>query len=231
MARRPKALSPAVLRAVHRELIESTGLDFPLPLIREVIAREPELEREVRLSKGGLDTDVRELFEETVSQLLIGESWPLMGDEPGRAKKTLARFRKAAEARGVKFPEPRRITKIETSIEPIGPGLVRVTPKGRIDGSNYTTFSSACLKGAAGDEPRGIALDFGRVEWDELDHALFALQTTHQNANFFIGPLVAFGVDPKLVVRQEELKPKLAAEMIVEIAGSEADAVARLRRR
>jgi len=233
MAKPKKAISAKLLAAVRKELLERTRMELPDNLIREVLEREPELGREILASGGDLDTEVRELFLETLAQMLVGASWPLIGDSKEWGAKTLKSIRKAVEARGGRIHPAPPLTELSFDIRVLDDGVRSVVPRGRIDGSNYTEFPEKLFRALAGKKGTWtglrLVLDFGTVGWTDADQALYALTTSERNFRFYEGKMVAFGVADPILRRLEELRPKLAPETIPTLAASAADALRTLR--
>jgi len=233
MAKPKKPVPARTVAGVRREMLERNRLDLPEDLVREVIEREPELRREILASGGGLDTEVRELFLETLAQLLVGASWPLIGDPREWSVKALGSIRKAVEARGGRILPAPAVTKMAFDVRVLEDDVRSVVPRGRIDASNYTSFPEKLLSALAGKNGTWsryrVILDFGSVEWAEGDQALYALTTSARNVRFYQGALVAIGVAEALRRRLEELRPKLAPEAIPALAGTLAGALRTLR--
>jgi len=233
MAKPKKAISAKLLAAVRKELLERTRMELPENLVREVVEREPELRREILASGGDLDTEVRELFLETLAQMLVGASWPLIGDPKAWGAKTLKSIRKAVQARGGRIHSAPPVTELTFDIRVLDDGLRSVVPRGRIDDSNYTEFPEKLLRALAGKKGtwtgHRLVLDFGAVEWADADQALYALTTSARNFRFYEGKMVAFGVADPILRRLEELRPKLAPETIPTLAASADDALRTLR--
>ena len=230
MAKPKKRISADVLDGVRRGILERTRMDLPVDLIREVVEREPELRREVLASDGELDTEPRELFLETLAQMLAGTSWPLIGDSREWGARALASIRKAVEARGGRILPPPPVTELAFDVRVLDDGVRSVVVRGRVDGSNYTEFPERLLRSLA-DAWSGtrVVLDLSSLEWETEDHAVYALTTSAQNLRFYKGALVAVGVADAVRRRLEELRPKLAPETIPTLAGSPEEALRALR--
>jgi hypothetical protein len=228
-----KALSPKVVAGVRQEILDQTRMELPEDLVREVIESDPELRREIVAADGELDTEVRELFLETLAQMLVATSWPLIGDPRERSGRALKSIQKAVKARGGRIRPPPPVTELSFAVEMLADGIRSVVPRGRIDVTNYTHFPEELLRSLAGKKGtwsgHRLVLDFGAVEWAEVDQALYALTTSAQNIRFYKGALVAIGVSEPLLGRLEELRPKMAAEMIPTLAGSVDEALRMLR--
>ena len=229
MAKPRKAIPAKTLAGVREEILQQTRMELPEELIREVIEQEQELRREVLASRGVLDTEVRELFLETLAQLLVGTSWPLIGDPRERSGRALKSIRKAVKARGGRIHPPPPVTDLTFDVELLADGIRSVVPRGRIDQTNYTHFPEDLLRALAGKKGtwsgHRLVLDFRAVEWAEADQALYALTTSAQNIRFYQGKLVAIGVAEVLRRRLQELRPKLAPETIPTLAGSSDEAL------
>lgn len=234
MAKPKKPVPARTVAGVRREMLERHRLDLPEDLVRDVIEREPELRREILTSGGELDTEVRELFLETLAQLLVGASWPLIGDPKGWSVKAFASIRKAVEARGGRILPAPAVTEMAFDVRVLEDGVRSVVPRGRIDASNYTSFPEKLLSALAGKKGTWsgwrVILDFGTVEWGEVDQALYALTTSAQNIRFYKGAMAAVAVSASLRRRLEELRPKLAPETIPTLADSFEEALRALGR-
>jgi len=233
MAKPKKAISAKVLAGLRKEILRQTRMDLPEDLVRAVIEREPELRQEILDSVGELDTEVRELFLETLAQLLVGASWPLIGDPREWSSKALGSIRKAVEARGGRIHPAPLVTEQTFDVRLLDDGVRLAQPRGRIDASNYTDFPEKLLRALAGKKGTWsgirLILDFGAVQWAEVDQALYALTTSAQNLRFYRGKMVAVGVADSLRRRLEELRPKLAPETLPTLAGTTAGALRALR--
>jgi hypothetical protein len=228
-----KSISAKVVAGIREEILKQSRMELPVELIREVIEQEPELRWELVAADGELDTEVRELFLETLAQHLAGTSWPLIGDPRERSGRALKSIRRAVKARGGRIHPPPPVTELSFAVEILADGIRSVVPRGRIDQTNYTHFPESLLRALAGKKGTWsgyrLILDFRAVEWAGVDQALYALTTSAQNIRFYKGALVAIGVSKPLLARLEELRSKMAAETIPTLAGSAEEALRLLR--